>query len=127
MNHDDDAQFWERLADMPFDEAEQECVLRREHNVLTVAMLTVEADKARAAGRRKEADEIGREIFLISSQNTALNERARYLRRVMDRITWREAVRAVLGHDAALECGLWIDRQYQAERLNFTSIKRTSP
>jgi len=102
MNRDDQ-QFWDRIADMPWLEAEQECVLRRENNALQIAMLTQERARLqdeRGVRRGGEIDRIGVEISTLGSQNCVLNERIKYMRKVGDIVSWRKAVTEVLGREA---------------------------
>ena len=111
----DDRMFWERLAEMPLAEQEQECVLRREHCSLQTAMLRHELLLANERKDSKEAKRLGVAIFEIGSQNTLLNERIKYLRRLDDKTSWREAVRTVLGEDAYEACVAWRIQQEVAE------------
>lgn len=111
----DDKVFWERLADMPFWEAEQELVLRREHNQLQLGVLA----SARAAlvgnltkAAKREAAELGAAMAGIHQQMTLINERLKYLRKLQERIHWRAAVKATLGDEAALACSIWIEQQW---------------
>lgn len=113
---DPDAVFWDRLADMPFDEQEQECVLRREHVTLQLAVLRGAKAKAEDDGRVSEARRLGVAIFEDCAQLTALNERIKYLRRQLDGISWRNGVRAVLGEDAYLQVVEWRRRE-ESERM----------
>lgn len=107
-----DSIFWDRLADMPFAEAEQECVIRRENNSLEIAMLQQEISAIldRTGVRNQEAKSIGSEMAGIMAQNTILNERIKYLRRLQDKVKWKEAVRAVFGDDAVDQCVVWIEQ-----------------
>lgn len=114
----DDDIFWERISEMPFSEAEQECVIRREHNVLEIAMLQGEIEKIKSrtglkANGSKECRDIGVVLMGVMGQNTLLNERIKYLRRVQDKINWKEAVRALYGDDAVEDCKLWIEQNIQ--------------
>lgn len=107
MNDDDI--FWDRLADMPAWEAEQECVMRREAVILRFAMLTSEKAKAKT---NDEAARIGVAIAQDSGQLSLLNERIKYLRKLQSRIEWKEAVRVLYGDDAVDQCVTWMQQQY---------------
>lgn len=105
----DDLIFWERIAEMPLWEAEQECVMRREENALQRAMLQNEKDSAAAKNRKNEEREIGAEIYQLMSQSTKLNERITMLRKLQDKIHWRSAVKALYGDEAATDCLVWME------------------
>lgn len=110
----DESIFWERIADMPAWEAEQELVLRRENNALEIVMLqSLMAEELEASNGRKTAESrrIGEELYAIGAQNSLINERIKYLRRLQDSISWRRAVRAVCGDDAYEECAQWCARE----------------
>lgn len=100
---EDDAIFWERLAEMPFEEHEQECVLRRERLVLQLAMLKRERVDANARADKRAAEEIGVGIDEVNAQLTLLNERIKYVRRLMDTISWKNIVKRHLGEDVYQE------------------------
>ena len=105
----DDQVFWDRLADMPTAEAEQECVLRREHNALQLAMLQGEhAAVLQQRGPCEESRALTVAMAELQAQNTALNERIKYLRKVQNAANWRMAVEAVLGLDAVEQCKAWM-------------------
>lgn len=112
MNHNQDDQvFWDRVADMPSWEAEQECVLRRENNSLQMAMLrdTLNLILERTKGtRNQEAKRIGVEIANIGAQNTLLNERIKYLRNLQTKVSWRMAVETLFGIEAVEQCKVWL-------------------
>lgn len=112
-----DATFWDRIHDMPPCEAELECTLRREENSLKIAMLQKELVRImdRTGVKTKEWRSIGVEISKIGAQNTLLNERAKYLRRLMDKLQWKEAIRAIYGDDGVAQCAVWIEQQYRHE------------
>jgi len=105
----DDLIFWERIAEMPLWEAEQECVMRREENALQRAMLQNEKDSATAKNRKSEEREIGAEIYQLMSQSTKLNERITMLRKLQDKIHWRSAVKALYGDEAVTDCLVWME------------------
>lgn len=109
---DDDRVFWDRLEEMPAWEAEQECVLRREHNALAMNMLQSERERAKSDNERRA---IGVELFRVAGQNSLLNERIRYLRRLENKVQWKEAVKEVLGADAFNACVEWIEASVYAE------------
>lgn len=104
-----DVVFYERLAGMPFVEAEQECLLRREGLVLELSMLLNERNKCAAHG--KEADDIGAEMKAIESQLAKLNGRIKELRKTQDRISWKAAIQALYGSEAVHECLVWMEVQ----------------
>ena len=104
----EDATFWERLADMPAWEAEQECVMRRESLVLENAMLNGELLKTQ--GRERSA--LGAAMAENNAQLTKLMERIKYLRKMQDRIHWREAVRDLFGDDAVEQCIVHIEQRW---------------
>ena len=108
----DDQIFWDRVADMPPWEAEQECVMRREDHVLQIAMLTDEKAKALANKRVQEAKEIGAEIFKVSAQNTRINEHIKYLRKLQSKLEWKHAVLALYGQEAYEQCVVFLEREY---------------
>lgn len=114
----DDQIFWDRIHDMPAVEAEQECVLRRENNSLQIAMLQKEhaAVMSRRGAKCQEARDIGVAIAEVGAQNTALNERIKYLRNLQTKIQWKEAVRTLFGDDACEQCVVWIQQTYMAHR-----------
>ena len=106
----DDQVFWDRIADMPSWEAEQECVLRREHNSLQLSMLQRElvGVQDRRGAKCKEARDIGVAIFEVNAQNTALNERIKYLRNLQAKVCWRMAVETLFGVEAVEQCKVWL-------------------
>lgn len=111
---EDDAMFWERLVGMPALEAEQECVLRRENCCLQVAMLTEEATRVRAehrGGWQRELKQIGAGITATHAQLTKLNERIKELRKLLERIRWRQAVEALYGQEGVTACLVWMEQQ----------------
>lgn len=116
MRDDSDKVFWERLAEMPVIEQEQECVLRREHVALRLAMLHGEKVAAEDRHDKREASRIGVAMFEDNAQITVLNERIKYLRRLLEAISWRNAVKAVLGQEAYEQVVLWRVRE-ESERL----------
>jgi hypothetical protein len=104
-----DAVFWDRLHGMPNWEAEQECVMRRERLALENAMLNVEKVKSR---RPLERDQLGAAILENNSQLTTLNERIKYLRKLQDRIQWKETVRELFGDEAVTQCKVHMEMQW---------------
>lgn len=104
-----DAVFWDRLHGMPNWEAEQECVMRRERLALENAMLNVEKAKSR---RPLERDQLGAAILENNSQLTTINERIKYLRKLQDRIQWKETVRALFGDEAVAQCIVHMEMQW---------------
>lgn len=109
----DDCVFWDRLAEMPPLEAEQELVLRREELTLATNMLRNKMADSKIAGRSKEATEIGNAIRTVDSQLSLIGERIKYLRKVEDHVRWRDAVLNVLGQDALEACVIWRIQQGQ--------------
>jgi hypothetical protein len=104
----DDAVFWDRLAEMPAWEAEQECVTRRESLVLENAMLG--GEQVRAAGREHGA--ICGSIRENNAQISRLVERIKYLRKLQDRVHWRETVRELFGDEAVEQCVVHIEQKW---------------
>lgn len=92
--------FWARLVEMPLEEAEQELVLRRESNALLIEKSRQLKMAADAANDQRASHHYGVLIFTTASQNTLINERLRYVRRLMDSLSWRESVRTCLGQEA---------------------------
>ncbi len=114
MNANDDAIFWDRLADMPALEAEHECVLRREANVLTLAMLNTERARIKAEGRYKHEAELLRidaATCELQAQMTKLTGKVKELRKLQTRIEWRAAVQALYGADGVAACLVWMEQQ----------------
>ena len=108
----DDAVFWDRLEQMPPFEAEQELTLRRENIALELAMLTVERTKINPKAGKKEKQEwelLGRAIFEVGHRMTKINERIKYLRKLQDKIHWRNAVRALFGDEAVAQCVIYME------------------
>jgi hypothetical protein len=105
----DDAVFWDRLFDMPAWEAEQECVIRRESLVLENAMLN--GENVKAYGKEKAA--IGLAVQGNNSVISKLNERIKYLRKLQDRVQWRNAVYDLFGQDAVDQCLIYMAQQSQ--------------
>lgn len=103
----DDRMFWERLAEMPWEEHEQECVLRRERVVLQMAMLLREKAGASERGENVEAKRLGTAHSEAAAQLTLINERIKYIRRLMDAWSWRNAVKTVLGDEAYEQLREW--------------------
>ena len=103
----DDAVFWERIADMPAWEAEQEIVLRREQLVLENSMLSGEREKA--GQKTKEAREIGVAIQENNAALTKCAEKIKYLRNLQNRLAWRMAVEQVCGIEAVEKCLIWME------------------
>ena len=100
-----DAVFWERIADMPALEAEQELVARR------VEILAENVELARH--NTVQGDAAGRRMLENSAQLAALNERIKYLRKMQHAISWRAAVAAVYGDDGVERCSVWMAQQRQ--------------
>jgi hypothetical protein len=124
--------FWERIQDMPHWEAETECVMRREHNNLQIAVLQKAlADTGTKTGKRtKHAAEIAAEMAGIMSQNTLINERVKYLRKLQNQIQWKEAVRVVCGQETLDEVMVYIEqtwgqqeREREENRTHYRSLK----
>lgn len=108
----EDRIFWERLADMPWLEAEQECVLRREDIVLQINMLnSMRTDIGKSSAKAKE---LGRAQFDCQSQLVMLNEQIKYLRKIQDQVKWRRAVETLFGREACEQCVVWIAQQTDA-------------
>ena len=104
---DQDAMFWDRLHDMPMLEAEQECVMRREQLALENAMLNTERTKINPPANSKEREafkDMGIAMSENMAQMTKLNERIKYLRKLQDKVCWREAVRDLFGDEAVEQC-----------------------
>lgn len=102
----DDAIFWERLDGMPDVEADQELRLRRDQLVLENGMLKNEIDHGNL--KQRERHRIG---VVICENNMLINRINQELRDISNRntkTTWRRAVVAVLGEEAAEACRIWI-------------------
>lgn len=112
MNRDDQ-QFWDRLADMPWTEAEQECVLRREDLCLQLGMLQRER---LASKSKKDDDRIAAAVTDVQGQLSLIKERLMYLRRALDTIRWRNAVVIVLGNDAYAQVSEYIAKTEEGYR-----------
>lgn len=97
--------FWERIKEMPDIEAEQELILRREELTLQKAMLGAQIDKC----AEKEAKAIGREIRSMDASLTKINEELKIVRRRMDRLCWRNAVKANFGQEGFEKCLIWME------------------
>lgn len=114
LSNGEDRVFWERLKEMPWTEAEQECVSRREELCLQLAVLETrlqEVGRTSAEGR-----ELGGAKIDIQAQLTLVGERMKYLRRVMDQVKWRTAVITVCGPEVFQECAIWIAAQEESIR-----------
>jgi hypothetical protein len=110
-----DAIFWDRLQDMPPMEAEQECVMRRERIALENAMLHTERTKINppvGSTQRKEFADMGVAMSENMAQMTKLNERIKYLRRLQDKVQWRETVRELFGDDAVEQCIVHMEQRW---------------
>jgi hypothetical protein len=103
----DDALFWERLREMPDVEAEIELVMRRhaltDENAALIVFRRGRYDQA--------ADEAGIRIIQNQAQQTRIADELKIVRNRMDRTNWRKAVKTVLGHEAYIQCALWIEQQ----------------
>lgn len=113
---DSDRVFWDRLADMPPWEAEQECISRREQLCLQMAMLDNEREniaRPLTGQREREYKKIGVAKTEIAAQLTKINERVKYLRKLQTMLQWKEAVRVLFGQDAFDECVIFIEQRYQ--------------
>jgi hypothetical protein len=111
----EDAVFWDRILDMPPMEAEQECVLRREQIALENAMLMTERAKITPPhGSKQRADfsDMGVALSQNAAQLTKLNERIKYLRRLQDKVQWKEAVRDLFGDDAVDRCVVYMEQRW---------------
>jgi hypothetical protein len=112
---DADKVFWDRVEEMPAWEAEQECVSRRERLCLENAMLGEERNKLmplNSSIRTKEHKALGIAIQGNESQCTKLNERIRYLRKLQDRVQWKDAVINLFGQESFEQCVVWLEQQY---------------
>lgn len=103
----EDAIFWERIAEMPWVEAEQECVSRREQLAGRIQELTIE----RMSAVLKHREEVGTEIADCAAQLTRLNGRIKYLRKAQDNVNWRKAVTALWGQEGYEMCREWLVRE----------------
>lgn len=110
----DDAVFWDRIAGMPAWEAEQELVMRREGVALQNAMLSMERAKLPKASRSHH--DLGVAILENNAQLTPIGERLRYLRKLQDRWSWKNAVRDLFGQEAMLECIVYMEQQNSEQR-----------
>lgn len=108
----DDTIFWERIADMPPWEAEQECVMRREDHCLQIAMLAREKDEALSRGKPAEARKLGVALFEVGAQNTRINEHIKYLRKLQSKLEWKQAVKTLFGQEAYEQCAVWLEQEY---------------
>jgi hypothetical protein len=99
MNRDDQV-FWDRLQDMPWVEAEAECVRRREEVALQKNMLD---NTLKAARTSRERDDIVAGLNDCNSQLTLLNERIKWLRKTQAQANLKEACRQVLDADTFAE------------------------
>lgn len=108
----DDAMFWDRLAEMPYVEAEHECVLRREELCLQLSMLNTEKTNLINDGHHntKAIRDIGAAQKEVQSQLTKLNERIKELRKLQSRIDWRAAVAALYGEEGVVDCLVWMEQ-----------------
>lgn len=101
-----EAIFWDRLLDMPDIEAAEELKVRKEELVLQNAMLLNE----RASARNRVVES---ELGLAMSENNALltkiNDRLKFVNERMNRLCWREAVKACFGEDGFLQCVQWME------------------
>jgi hypothetical protein len=105
----DDRVFWERLEEMPWLEAEQECVIRREDLCLQLAVVNralSDTGKESRAGR-----ELAGAVHDINGQLGLLNERIKFLRKAQDRISWGKAVTALWGEEGYAACRAWMEAQ----------------
>lgn len=112
----DDAVFWDRLAGMPHWEAEQECVMRRESLVLENAMLNTERSKLMppiGEKQRREVKDIGAAMADNNARICKLVEQIKYLRKLADKIHWRETVRDLFGDDAVEQCIVHMEARWQ--------------
>lgn len=110
-----DKVFWDRVEDMPAWEAEQECVSRREQLCLESAMLEAERNKLLPLNsliRSKEYKLLGIAMKDIGSQCTKLNEKIKYLRKLQNRLQWKDAVRTLFGEESFEQCVVWLEQQY---------------
>lgn len=98
--------FWDRLIDMPDIEAEQELLLRRDELVLQNAMLSQEKNSAK--NRFIERD-LGTAMAENNALLTKVNDEIKIIRQRMDRLNWRNAVKAVFGDDGYLKCRQWME------------------
>lgn len=112
MSTADDEIFWERIIDMPPWEAEQELVLRREKVVAEIGAMLNEMAAAKAAGNLKRAGVLAIQQHAHAAQLTKVNERIKYLRKLQNRVQWKEAVLALYGQEAYERCVVWIEQQY---------------
>lgn len=98
--------FWDRLEEMPDIEAVQEINIRQENIGLENAMLV----NAKAESRdRREIDRLGATIFENTALLTKLNAKRKFLNQRIDRLSWRNAVKANFGDEGYLKCAIWIE------------------
>lgn len=111
----EDAMFWERTQDMPPMEAEQECVMRREQLALENAMLHTGRTKINPPTSPKQREAFA-DMGVAMSENmvqmTKLNERIKYLRKLQDKVHWRETVRDLFGDDAVEQCIVHMEQRW---------------
>lgn len=107
-----DQVFWDRLSGMPPTEAEEECVLRRIELSERVGHLRRQVASAKARGDDAAATKLGQEVRAVDATLTRVNERIKQIRKLLDRIQWRETVRELFGEEAVEACLIHMEIRY---------------
>lgn len=112
MSDDEEMIFWERVAEMPPWEAEQELVSRKHDATRRREAALAAQGKARKWRNEPEIRRWGTEVDSINRLLGKLNDRITYLRKLQDRMQWKHAVIALYGQDAYNDCVMWIEQHY---------------
>lgn len=106
---DDEELFWGRLVEMPLWEAEQELVARRCNNSARISEIEASLMHAKHKGQRQDAAQLGHEKAGLCLQSQLIRERLAYIRRLQDRLQWKDAVKELFGQDAFEQCAVHIE------------------
>ena len=110
----EEAIFWDRLQGMPWIEAEQELVLRRERLAAGHVRMSEKKEKALRVGNLSLARHIGREMDAANKTMTVLTERIKFYRKRQESAKWANAVKAIFGQDGFEACRVWMAQQEQS-------------
>lgn len=101
----EDEIFWARLSEMPWLEAEEECVKRKENLNLQIAMLLTAKNESRS---KNESERIGREIQALHQTHGMLTDKIKWYRTRLSQVTWQRAVTAIWGKEGYDACRDWM-------------------
>lgn len=115
---------------MPLVEAEEQCVYRRIDLSEQVGILRERLAILKQRGEDAAAVALGRQVRGVDATLTRLNERIKQIRKLQERIQWRETVRELFGDEAVEACLVHMEIRYGQllnKRREWASAGAVSP